>query len=244
MSKAKRLLQFLAVLAALLPLVLYAWQGQYLRPIIDDYYTLRIGRELGAWDGMLFHYNTWSGGYANFYIKSAMWLIAALWLACALLPRLGGLHANAPARAGNRCYGVFRPGMGACLGCLTKQWLQERRAAKVWLSRLGLCSAIVALMIGVDVAAGQARLIPRLADFAREWDDRSQSIIERRDRGERDITVQPLNFDMHRFLAHSSDREVHFRYALDYYGVDSITEVESWGHCLERQIAPGHKNCI
>ena len=52
----KRALPNLALLAALLPLALYAWLGQYTRPMIDDYYTLRIGRELGAWEGMLFHY--------------------------------------------------------------------------------------------------------------------------------------------------------------------------------------------
>ena len=104
---AKRALPYLALLAALLPVGLYAWLGQYIRPIIDDYYTLRIGRELGAWDGMRFHLNTWSGGYSNFFIKSAMapldtlapaattwlltgmWLLAALWLARGLLPRLG-----------------------------------------------------------------------------------------------------------------------------------------------------------
>ena len=102
-SSAKRLLP---VLAALLPVALYAWLGQYTRPLIDDYYTLRIGRELGPWDGMLFHFDTWSGGFVNFYIKSAMaplevlapavgtwlliviWLIATLWLVRGLRPRL------------------------------------------------------------------------------------------------------------------------------------------------------------
>ena len=103
----KRALPNLALLAALLPLALYAWLGQYTRPMIDDYYTLRIGRELGPWEGMLFHYNSWSGGFVNFYIKSAMapldtlapavstwllialWLIAAFWLVRMSLPRLG-----------------------------------------------------------------------------------------------------------------------------------------------------------
>ncbi len=63
MGNTKRVFQFLVMLATLLPLVLYAYLGQYTRPMIDDYYTLRIGRELGPWNGMLFHYNTWSGGY-------------------------------------------------------------------------------------------------------------------------------------------------------------------------------------
>lgn len=610
MSKVKRALQYLAVLLALLPIALYAWQGQYLRPMIDDYYTLRIGRELGPWNGMLFHYNTWSGGYTNFYIKSAMapldtltpaattwhliamWLIAALWLARALLPWLGiktpgwqlvfviaasivtasiysqyssqtfywhaaaigysmpvtiltmflalladsslrsatdrqifwrasasvllcflsagfseifvalqatlltfgllfapafrrgkarrnfmlllgpawlatlaGLliHSNSPgvalrmeaesmsfamtageylewaARAvefsiqvvgspraltgfsllfcvslgatlfcspprANGSAGkvvclrrsLFWLGLlsqllmlpmlwayrsedpqvfgrfsrefmvviaanaililffafacwrwrriraalaqsarlvwfclctflaaalilfglmqlsdigwqgqsylylstlllllllagqltswlcdtwlrslflaailstlvawlligaiifiafvsvgymqmrllalataamvfsglvwGACLGSLMKQWLHERSASKNWISWLGICSAVVALMIGVDIVSGQARIIPRLAGYASEWDDRHRSIIDQRDRGERDIKVQPLNFNMPRFLAQTSDRETHFRYALAYYGVDSISEVES-----------------
>ncbi len=116
---------------------------------------------------------------------------------------------------------------GASLGCLIKQWLCERGASQHWVSRLAMCGAIVALMIGAIIVSSQLRLVPDFARYAREWDERHQSIIDQRDQGVRDVTVWPLSFNMHRFLGLSDDPEVRFRYALGYYGLDSISEVES-----------------
>lgn len=115
----------------------------------------------------------------------------------------------------------------ACVGCSIKQWLNVCDASQQRIAWLAICSVIVALMIGINIVSSQARRIPGFAGYAREWDERHQAIIAQRDRGERDIIVQPLRFNMPRFLGHTQDREVLFRYALAYYGVDSITALES-----------------
>ena len=95
-----------------------------------------------------------------------------------------------------------------------------------WIKWLAVGNAIVALIIGAGIVYSQFRLIPHFRRYASEWDDRHQSIIDQRDRGERDISVQPLGFNMYQFLELPQDTEVWFRYALKYYDVDSITEVE------------------
>ena len=116
---------------------------------------------------------------------------------------------------------------GVCLGCLIKQWIHEWGVSQQGISWLGLCGAIVALMIGASIVSSQIRLIPDFARFAREWDDRHLSILDQRDQGVRDVKVRPLSFDMQRFLGLPSDPASRFRYALGYYDVDSIVEVAS-----------------
>ena len=64
--------QWLIAALALVPVLLFAYLGQFSRMIADDYCTTAIGQELGAWGGMLHWYHRWSGGYSNFFIKSAM----------------------------------------------------------------------------------------------------------------------------------------------------------------------------
>lgn len=116
---------------------------------------------------------------------------------------------------------------GPCLGCLIKQWLHERGAGERGIQRLGLGSALVALALLASIVTGPLRLIPDLAGYARAWDERHQTIIDQRDQGVRDVKAPPLSFNMYRFLELPEDPEVRFRYALAYYGVDSITEVET-----------------
>lgn len=113
---------------------------------------------------------------------------------------------------------------GMCLGSLIKQWAHERNANQRGVRRLGLCSALAAIVLGAGIVSSQVRLIPDFARYAREWDNRHQMILYQRDQGVRDVKVRPLSFDMYRFLGLTDDPAVRFRYALDYYGVDSITE--------------------
>ena len=115
---------------------------------------------------------------------------------------------------------------GVCLGYLIKHWLHEIDSNRNRSSWLGICSAIVALIIGVSILSSQARLIPDFARFAREWDERHQTIIDQRDQGQRDIRVRPLSFNMHEFLGLFYDYDSRFRYAYDYYGVDAIFEAD------------------
>ena len=85
--------QWLAALLALTPAFLFAYLGHFSRLEYDDYCTIAIGRELGAWEGMVYWYNEWAGSYTNFFLKSAIApldtllpaimpaLIVVLWLA-------------------------------------------------------------------------------------------------------------------------------------------------------------------
>ena len=56
----------------LLPLLLFAYLGSFSRLMSDDYCAIAVGQELGAWQGMVYWYNSWAGSYANFYFKSAI----------------------------------------------------------------------------------------------------------------------------------------------------------------------------
>lgn len=57
---------------ALLPISLLAYMGQHTRLIHDDFGYTAIGRELGAWDTMVFYYNQWSPAYTTVFIKAAL----------------------------------------------------------------------------------------------------------------------------------------------------------------------------
>ena len=92
------MLQWAIVLLALVPLFLFAYLGHFSRMEYDDYCTITIGRERGAWEGMVYWYNEWAGSYANFFLKSAaapldtllpavmpsliiaLWLVGLIWL--------------------------------------------------------------------------------------------------------------------------------------------------------------------
>lgn len=85
--------RWLAALLALTPAFLFAYLGHFSRLEYDDYCTITVGRERGAWEGMVYWYNEWAGSYTNFFLKSALApldtllpaimpaLIVALWLA-------------------------------------------------------------------------------------------------------------------------------------------------------------------
>ncbi len=76
--KRNSIFPWLIVLLALVPALLFAYLGQFSRMIADDYYTIALGQELGAWDGMLYWYNSWSGSYTHFFLRSAMGLLDTL----------------------------------------------------------------------------------------------------------------------------------------------------------------------
>lgn len=104
----------LALLITLLPLGLFAYLGQFSRLMSDDYCAIAVGRDMGAWQGMRFWYNSWAGSYANFFLKSAVapleemlprvtpiaiiiiWLLGAFWLGSLLMKGLG----SRPSRLG------------------------------------------------------------------------------------------------------------------------------------------------
>ena len=70
--KRSTVFQWLIAALALVPVILYAYLGQFSRLLVDDYCTIAFGREKGAWDYMVWKLNTWAGGYANWFFKGAM----------------------------------------------------------------------------------------------------------------------------------------------------------------------------
>ena len=99
--------QTLMIALALTPAALYAYLGQFSRLMSDDYCTIAISREWGAWGYMDYHLNTWTGSYAHFLFKGlvapldtllprimptvtiVLWLIGLSWLIDEGLARLG-----------------------------------------------------------------------------------------------------------------------------------------------------------
>lgn len=104
------------ILVLALPLLMHIYNGHFSRFMADDYCTTMIGLKYGAIGGALHWYNTWSGLYTNFFIKSLIaplgpgfaavlpaliilsWLAATYWTTsqiCALLrlqqPRITAL---------------------------------------------------------------------------------------------------------------------------------------------------------
>ena len=101
-----RLLRWIALALPVLPLLLFAYLGQFSRLMSDDYCAIAVGRELGAWQGMVYWFSNWAGSYANFFFKSAiapldtlvpaltpaiivgLWWLAGAWLVAQILAEL------------------------------------------------------------------------------------------------------------------------------------------------------------
>jgi MFS family permease len=71
-SDSGRWLALSIMVLVVLALATIAYSGTFSRIIYDDYCTASIGMEYGAWRGMVEWYNTWSGLYSNFFVKSAI----------------------------------------------------------------------------------------------------------------------------------------------------------------------------
>ena len=106
---------WLIALLALVPPILYAYLGSFSRMIHDDDYGIMlIGQEKGAWEGMLYWYNTWSGSYTVRFLFSGLapldvlatslmpplivllWLVGTYWLVCQGLACLGISRSRRP----------------------------------------------------------------------------------------------------------------------------------------------------
>jgi hypothetical protein len=63
--------RMLILLISSIPIGMFAYLGQFSRFMSDDYCSTYIGNEYGIIGGMLYWYQNWSGGYTNFFFKSA-----------------------------------------------------------------------------------------------------------------------------------------------------------------------------
>ena len=62
----------LMVALALAPALLYAYLGQFSRPLPDDHCNIAVGQERDAWQGMLYWLQRESGAYSSYFFNSAM----------------------------------------------------------------------------------------------------------------------------------------------------------------------------
>lgn len=116
---------------------------------------------------------------------------------------------------------------GAYLGYLMRRVCQPTPARETWLRRIGLSGLVVASAISAGIMLGQARLIPNLQTYAREWDERERLIISQRDSGQREVVVAPLSFDLSWNLLYQRMSEPWEAIpAASYYGVESIRVVK------------------
>ncbi len=94
------------VVLSCVPLLLFAYMGQFSRLLVDDYTHVRLGLELGPWAGMLHWRNVWNGSYSHYILHGlvapldtvvprvfptviiAVWLLGLFWLISNLLTRL------------------------------------------------------------------------------------------------------------------------------------------------------------
>ena len=117
--------------------------------------------------------------------------------------------------------------MGGYLGYLIRRISADTPARQTWLRRIGLVGLATALIVTVGICLGQARFIPDLQTFAREWDERERMIISQRDSGQLDVVVAPLTFDLTWHLMFQRMSKGESGGASQYYGVDSISVTEA-----------------
>ena len=119
--------------------------------------------------------------------------------------------------------------LGGYLGYLIRCISADTPAHQIWLRRIGLAGLATALTITVGICLGQARFIPNLQTYAREWDERERMIISQRDSGQLDVVVEPLTFDLAWRLMFQRMSMSESSGASRYYGVDSISVTETDG---------------
>ena len=110
--KRNAIFRALMVALALAPALLYAYLGQFSRPLPDDHCSIAVGQEQGAWQGMLDWLQRESGAYSSYFFNSALapldtllpritpaliivlWLVGLSWLIDEGLARLKISHSR------------------------------------------------------------------------------------------------------------------------------------------------------
>ena len=106
MTRRRHILQFLMLALAILPVLLFAYQGQFSRIIADDFTHLTIGRILGPWESLLYWRNIHNGSYSDYFLHGlvapldtlvprvtptvilALWTLGLAWLVSQVLATL------------------------------------------------------------------------------------------------------------------------------------------------------------
>ncbi len=60
-----RICKAILLILALLPLLQFAYMGQFSRLMSDDYRYLEVGRDLGPWEAIFYWRETWNGSYTD-----------------------------------------------------------------------------------------------------------------------------------------------------------------------------------
>ena len=113
---------------------------------------------------------------------------------------------------------------GVFLGLVLRAQAAAQLTTESALNRLRTACIVCVLCISIGILLGHARLLPPLQRYATEWDARHQFILEQRDSGVREVTVQPLSFNLAR---HVRAAQIHMHdCAWRYYKVDKILQAE------------------
>ena len=84
---------------------------------------------------------------------------------------------------------------GVALGCLLRQADIRSPYRDKWITRYKAFSLAIAFALLAGIIIGQARMLPKLETFAREWDERHSEIIRQRDSGQDVIVVPELSYN-------------------------------------------------
>ena len=125
---------------------------------------------------------------------------------------------------------LVMPGLiwGLYLGHIIRCSVTDAIESKRWLRILRVACLSVILIIGGHIVGANAALISDFQQYAREWDERHQSIIKQRDEGQLRIEVLPLTFNLSAFMHVSTlDESPSDECAQMYYGVESIKVIKS-----------------
>lgn len=113
---------------------------------------------------------------------------------------------------------------GVCLGLLLRRSTPIDQDKDKGMIALGAAALLVAATIGCGILVEHRRELPRLARFAREWDERHLEIVRQRDAGNTTIVVPELSYNLGGTLLGFSIFDDSYNGCPKlYYGVESIT---------------------
>lgn len=111
---------------------------------------------------------------------------------------------------------------GVSLGFALQAAAASHQIREGWLTWLKSSALATAILICAGMTLGHARLLPDLQVYAAGWDARHQYILEQREAGEREITVEPLAFSLPKYVGASGISWPNC--SPTYYKVDRIIE--------------------
>ena len=112
---------------------------------------------------------------------------------------------------------------GACLGILIQRAALFAQSKGKWKTAYKSLCLIVVFAVAIGIFVGHSQLLPKLARFAHEWDERHLEIVRQRDRGSKTIVVPELSYNLGDTVLGFAIFDDSWNHCVrTYYGVDSI----------------------